>query len=145
MGLSRRPCREARQQASAPKRGDHAVGDFVLHREDIAAGAIPSVRPKARARAADVQRIARDLNVRYVLTGAIQREGDRQRRNLAGRSRVRSAPGQRHPHEIQLIVDEAPDAAALVTPIAPTKMRLSAQTTSRLNQLFEMNFNPSHS
>jgi hypothetical protein len=46
---------------------------------------------------------------------------------------------------IQLIGDEAPDAAALVTPIAPTKMRLSAQTTSRLNQLFEMNLNPSHS
>ena len=49
------------------------------------------------------------------------------------------------PHEIQLIADEAPDVAALVTPIAPTRIRLSAQTTSRLNQLFEMNLNPSHS
>ena len=31
------------------------------------------------SRGADVQRIARDLNVRYVLTGAIQREGDQLR------------------------------------------------------------------
>ena len=34
--------------------------------------------------------------------------------------------------------------AALVTPMAPTRMRLSAQTASRLNQAFEMNLNPSH-
>ena len=46
---------------------------------------------------------------------------------------------------LQKIVDEALAIAALVTPMAPTKMRLSAQTTSRLNQLFEMNLNPSHS
>ena len=45
----RRRRREARQQASAPERRDHAVGHFALHRKDIAAGAIPSVRPKARA------------------------------------------------------------------------------------------------
>jgi hypothetical protein len=47
--------------------------------------------------------------------------------------------------DLQKIVDEAVATAALVTPMAPTKMRLSAQTTSRLNQLFEMNFSPSHS
>src|SRR5208337_3631060 len=34
---------------------------------------------------------------------------------------------------------------ALITPIARTRMRLSAQTMSRLNQLLAMNFNPSHS
>ena len=39
--------------SSAPERGDHAVGDFVLHREDIAAGAIPSVRPKAPRQPSD--------------------------------------------------------------------------------------------
>ena len=31
------------------------------------------------------------------------------------------------------------------TPMAPIRIRLSAQATSRLNQLFEMNLNPSHS
>ena len=55
---SRRHRREVGQQTSAPERGDHAVGDFVLHREDIAAGAIPSVRPKARAGAAILEQRA---------------------------------------------------------------------------------------
>ena len=49
------------------------------------------------------------------------------------------------PHEIQLIADKALALAAFDTPMAPTRIRLSAQTTSRLNQLFEMNLNPSHS
>jgi hypothetical protein len=49
------------------------------------------------------------------------------------------------PHEIQLIADEALALAAFDTPMAPTRIRLNAQTTSRLNQLFEMNLNPSHS
>jgi hypothetical protein len=59
----------------------------------------------------------------------------------AGRKRENQS--RRHPHEIQLIADEA--LAAFVTPITPTRIRLSAQTTSRLNQLLEMNVNPSHS
>jgi hypothetical protein len=49
------------------------------------------------------------------------------------------------PYEIQLIADEALALAAFDTPMAPTRIRLNAQTTSRLNQLFEMNLNPSHS
>jgi hypothetical protein len=61
---------------------------------------------------------------------------------ISGRDRP-NWTSRRHPHEIQFIADEA--LAAFVTPIAPTRSRLSAQTTSRLNQLFEMNLNPSHS
>src|SRR5208337_1344835 len=77
---------------------------------------------------------------------------------LAAAAADRRTKAERHPHEmrngvglllpylgLQKIADEALATAALVTPIAPTRTRLSAQTTSRLNQLFEMNLNPSHS